>query len=242
MRPGYMEETVVRSAPTGCCRIGIVSRIDPTASFRVLVAEGAGIVELNDAIAAALGRRSSGGRAIREVAKRCRATDASSLASFLWDDIGLRGDTDSYDALANSFVGEALERQKGIPITIAAVALGIAAERGIDLVGIGMPGHFLLSERGGAGPFFDLFHGPEPLDAQACQRLCGAVTGSRRWSVDFLAAVDADAMALRMLTNLKSVYRRSGDERSLRTVMLLRETFLGGSEREEFARLMRATN
>jgi hypothetical protein len=49
-------------------------------------------------------------------------------------------------------------------------------------------------------------------------------------------------MALRMLTNLKSVYRRSGDERSLRTVMLLRETFLGGSEREEFARLMRATN
>lgn len=220
----------------------MVSLIDPIDRFRALTSEGAGIVRLNDSIASALGREPSGWAAVRDAAKRCTARDGAELASFVWDDLGLRGDDDTYDSPENSFVGAALERRLGIPITIAAVALGIAGIVGVDLEGIGMPGHFLVRECGGSGRYFDLFHGPRPLDADDCRRLCGAVTGSSRWTDTFIDPVGAEAMAMRMLTNLKSVYRRHGDDRSLRTVMLLRRTFLGDGEREEFARLMRATN
>ena len=242
MWPGYMTGTVVRSAGAGRRRLGIVSHIDPIERFRSLVAEDAGIVPLNDAIAAALGREPSGAARVLDAAGRCTAGDASELAAFVWDDLGLRGDEETYDSLENSFVGEALVRRRGIPITIAAVALGVASIVGIELDGIGMPGHFLVRERGGSGRYFDLFHGPRPLDADQCRQLCGAVTGSSRWSADFLDPVGANAMAMRMLTNLKSIYRRSGMDRSLRTVMLLRRTYLGDGEREEFARLMRPTN
>lgn len=232
----------MRSAGAGLRGLGIVSNIDPIERFRSLVAEDAGIVPLNDAIAAALGREPSGSAAVRDAASSCTAGDAAELASFVWDGLGLRGDEETYDSLENSFVGEALARRRGIPITIAAVALGVAGSVGIGLDGIGMPGHFLVRERGGTGRYFDLFHGPRPLDAGECRQLCSAVTGSSRWSAEFLDPVDANAMALRMLTNLKSAYRRAGDDRSLRTVMLLRRTFLGDGEREEFARLMRPTN
>lgn len=232
----------MRSTGAGLRELGSVVRINPVERFRTLVAEDAGIVPLNDAIAAALGRETSGGASIRDAAGRCTAGDAAQLARFVWDDLGLRGDEETYDSLENSFVGEALARRRGIPITIAAVALGVAASVGIGLDGIGMPGHFLVRERGEPGRYFDLFHGPHPLDAHQCRRLCGAVTGSSRWSESFLDPVGAHAMALRMLTNLKSAYRRSGDDRSLRTVMLLRQTFLGDDEREEFARLMRPMN
>lgn len=232
----------MRSAGAGLRGLGSVGRIDPFERFRSLVAEDAGIVPLNDAIAAALGREAAGAARVRDAASRCTASDAAELASFVWDDLGLRGDEATYDSTENSFVGEALVRRRAIPITIAAVALGIAGSVGIGLDGIGMPGHFLVRERGGHGRYFDLFHGPRPLDASQCRQLCSAVTGSSRWSAGFLDPVGANAMALRMLTNLKSAYRRSGDDRSLRTVMLLRRTFLGDGERDEFARLMRPTN
>lgn len=232
----------MRTAAAGVRGICNVSRIDAIERFRDLVSEGAGIVSLNDAIAAALGRVPAGCNAVVEAASRCSAGDAAELASFVWYVLGLRGDGETYDALENSFVGEAMERRRGIPITIAAAALGVAAMMGIGLDGIGMPGHFLLREVGASGRFFDLFHGPGPLDAEECVRLHGELTGGARWSDDYLRPVDSNVMALRMLTNLKSAYRRAGDDRSLRTVMLLRRTYLGDREREEFARLMRATN
>jgi regulator of sirC expression with transglutaminase-like and TPR domain len=237
-----MERTVVRSAGAGRCRIGIVSPIGPVERFHALFLGGAPIVELNDAIAAALGRDPSGSAGVRAAAETCRASDAGGIVSHLWAELGLRGDVETYDSVSNSFVGEVLERRRGIPIALAAVAMGVGDALGIPLDGIGMPGHFLVRERGGAGRFFDPFHGPEPLDEHGCRRLCASVTGGERWSDAYLAPVTVGAMALRMLTNLKSAYRRMGDERSLRTVMLLRRTFLGDAEREEFARMMRARN
>ncbi len=200
------------------------------------------MADLNDAIATALGRTPAGARAISRIAEACPATDAAGVARHLWHEIGLRGDDETYDAPENSFVGECVERGRGIPITLAAIAIGVGAEIGVGIDGIGLPGHFLVRERSAQGRYFDLFNGPDPIDEDDCRRIHAAVTGRLPWSAKFLDPVSPADMALRMLTNLKSVFRRAGDDRSLRTVMLLRRTFLGDGERLEFARLMRGTN
>lgn len=197
---------------------------------------------MNDALAAALGRDPGGRIAARRIASGCGARDAQSLVLHLWRVLGVRGDTESYDDASNSFVGEVVERRRGIPITLAVLALGVAEELGIGLVGVGMPGHFLLRERDGDRRFFDLFHGPDPLDEEGCRRLHASVTGDHRWDPAFLDPVGPQAITLRTLTNLKSVFRRTGEVRSLRRVMLLRRTFLGDAERGEFARMMAPTN
>lgn len=223
-------------------RVGYGSSIDAIGRFGALVAEGAGVTYLNDAIAVALGRTPGGAQSVARLSASCPAGGAEEIVSYLWHEIGLRGDDETYDAPENSFVGECVDRRRGIPITLAALAIGVGTEMGVGIDGIGLPGHFVVRERAAEGRYFDLFSGPEPIDEDGCRRIYTRVVARLPWSERFLDPVTPADMALRMLTNLKSIYRRNGDDHSLRTVMLLRRTFVGDGERLEFARLMRATN
>jgi len=197
---------------------------------------------LNDSIAAALGFDSQGQRGVQSLAESCTAHDAPTLAFHLWNVCGFRGDQHSYDAVQNSFVSEVIKRRRGIPITLAAIMIDVGAAIGIALSGIGMPGHFLVRETQCSDRYFDLFHGPRPIDESACRALLGAAEHRVPWSPTFLEPVSPAQMALRMLTNLKSQFRRTGDIRSLQITMQLRRHLVGPHEESEFAKLMRETN
>jgi len=115
----------------------------------------------------------------------------------------------------------------------------------IDIVGIGMPGHFLC--RTASQPdlkFFDPFHSPRPLSAEQCKMLYENLTQIDNWSAEFLEPSSSRLMVIRVLSNLKSIYRRRSDVANLRWVMRLRSVIpeIAAVESVEFAQLMRRSN
>ena len=161
----------------------------------------------------------------------------------------LMGHRDDYYDPRNSFIEEVLETRRGIPISLSVIAMEVGRRVGVDLVGVGMPGHFLIAERPRQGlvpdTFADPFHGGRVMDASGCARLFAELLGeAQRFDVRFLAMTPPMSIVERMLNNLKAVYLRNGDTARLRGVMALRAAFpgLGRAENDEFRRLMAPFN
>jgi regulator of sirC expression with transglutaminase-like and TPR domain len=140
---------------------------------------------------------------------------AAGLCRYLFHDMGFRGnDSDYYDA-RNSYLNEVLDRRTGIPITLSAVAMAVGCRAGLEVVGVGLPGHFVAKAvAGGREVLFDPFHGGRLLTPAECERLVEQVTGQPFTATRAsLQAVPLGLIVLRMLTNLKGVYLRGGDFR-----------------------------
>lgn len=179
-----------------------------------------------------------------QLAERTTAATATELISELFGPSGFTGNTVSYDDPSNSYLHLVLTRKLGIPITLCAVAMEIGRRIGVDIVGIGMPGHFLCRSTDGDRHFFDPFHSPSPLTAQDCRRLYENLTQLDNWSPEFLEPTDARMMVIRVLGNLKSIFRRRSDIANLRWVMRLRSAVpeISSAESIEFAQLVRHSN
>ena len=66
------------------------------------------------------------------------------LRTHLFDVEGFAGDTEDYHVPENSFLDSVIDRRLGMPITLAAVTIEVGRRAGVQLDGIGMPGHFLV--------------------------------------------------------------------------------------------------
>ena len=64
-----------------------------------------------------------------------------------------------------------LDRRLGIPISLAIVAIEVGRRRGVPIVGIGMPGHFLVRAEDRPDEFVDLFSGGRRLDVAGCREV-----------------------------------------------------------------------
>ena len=65
---------------------------------------------------------------------------------YLFEHLNFRGNTQNYYDLDNSFLNRVIERELGIPISLSVVYLAIAKRVNFPMVGIGMPGHFLIRQ------------------------------------------------------------------------------------------------
>ncbi len=167
------------------------------------------------------------------------------LMGFLFGPGKFTGNTIEYYGADNSLFDQVIQRRLGIPISLAVVAMEVGRRVGIALVGVGMPGHFLVRAADDETAFYDPFHGPGRLDADGCQRLYQAAAGQgARFSVAYLAPVSRQAIVVRILTNLKVVYQRQSDLGSLAWVMRLRATIpgIGEAERNERIRTFAVLN
>ena len=63
---------------------------------------------------------------------------------YLYGNLGFAGNTENYYDPRNSFLNDVIDRRTGIPITLSLVYLAIAQRLDFPMVGIGMPGHFLI--------------------------------------------------------------------------------------------------
>ncbi|MFP4133156.1 MAG: SirB1 family protein [Halothece sp.] len=139
----------------------------------------------------------------------------------LYDDLGFVGNEENYYDPRNSFLNEVMERRTGIPITLALVYLEVARRVEFPMVGIGMPGHFLIRpEFKDAGIFVDAFHKGEVLFPEDCeQRLQEIFAQPVTLEDHFLEAVSKKEFLARMLTNLKLIYINQQDlERALAVI------------------------
>jgi regulator of sirC expression with transglutaminase-like and TPR domain len=131
-----------------------------------------------------------------------------SLNEYLYDDLGFAGNqTDYYDP-RNSFLNDVIDRRTGIPITLALVYIEIAHRIDFPMVGIGMPGHFLIRpDIPNIEIFVDAFNRGEVMFAQDCQeRLTQMFQQPVTLKPEFLATVSKRQFLARMLTNLKFIY------------------------------------
>lgn len=123
-------------------------------------------------------------------------------------DHGFRGGVDDYDDPRNSFLHEVLQRRRGLPIALATVALAVAGRVGAPLVGVGLPGHFVVADRSGADPVvIDPFNGWVRLDLAECARLVERTAGVP-FRLEFLDPVEPREILARTLRNLRGSYMR----------------------------------
>lgn len=205
--------------------------MEPTARFEELVR--AGCEPLDEAVLAIAAHARPGLDISAQLdrldalAAGLRATDASSLCAEMFGPDGFEGDRATYDDPRNSFLDQVLDRRRGIPITLSVLAMEVGRRRGIGLVGVGMPGHFLVRAVG-AADYFDPFEAGIRLDEQGCQRRFELVHGvPGGFHPDFLAPVDAVDIVGRILANLTRSYLVRTDRASLLWVLRLR-TLLPG--------------
>lgn len=123
---------------------------------------------------------------------------------------GLGGDIDNYYDPRNSFLNEVMDRRKGIPITLAVVWMEVGRRAGIDVQGVGLPGHFLVYA---AGQLVDPFGGGEAIGAdEAAALFAENYGGAPRLNPEWLEPVRPEAILERMLGNLMEAYRRAADQ------------------------------
>lgn len=98
------------------------------------------------------------------------------LHDVLYRELAFRGPTAAeYGDPSNSHIDEVLARRIGLPISLAIVELEVAARLGLALVGIGLPGHFIVGGPGGS--LFDPADGGRTLTPDDCQALIRRAVG-----------------------------------------------------------------
>jgi regulator of sirC expression with transglutaminase-like and TPR domain len=140
-----------------------------------------------------------------------RATPAA-LSDHLFVGLGFAGNTGDYQDPRNSFLPDVIERRLGIPITLSVLLIEVGRRLGVELHGVGMPGHFLVGVDGDPTTFVDPFHAGARLDLAGCRERFAALHGPAvPFRPEFLAPTPPRAILLRMLANLRQTYvaRRS---------------------------------
>jgi regulator of sirC expression with transglutaminase-like and TPR domain len=142
-----------------------------------------------------------------------------SINDYLYGELGFVGNTIDYYDPRNSFLNDVLVRRTGIPLTLAVVYLEIAQRIDFPMVGIGMPGHFLVApDFPEAEIFIDTFNGGEVLFAEDCrQKLMNIYQQDLPLlPPELIPRVSKRQIIGRMLNNLQAIYFDRGNlERGL---------------------------
>jgi regulator of sirC expression with transglutaminase-like and TPR domain len=130
------------------------------------------------------------------------------LNRYLYDDLGYSGNQDQYYDPRNSYLNDVIDRRTGIPITLSLLYLELCQRLEFPMVGIGMPGHFLIRPTvNDMEVFVDPFNNGEVLFPEDCQARLEEIYGQPiEWRSQFLEPVDAHRFLARMLTNLKFIH------------------------------------
>jgi regulator of sirC expression with transglutaminase-like and TPR domain len=72
---------------------------------------------------------------------------ADFLARLLAGRLGYRGDSETYEDLANANLIRVVERRRGLPVALGILWLHAAHAAGWDAVGVNLPGHFVVALR-----------------------------------------------------------------------------------------------
>ncbi|MEC4815004.1 MAG: SirB1 family protein [Scytonema sp. PMC 1069.18] len=131
-----------------------------------------------------------------------------SINQYLYDDLEFAGNETNYYDPRNSYLNEVIDRRVGIPITLSLVYMEVARRIDFPMIGVGMPGHFLIrADVPDLEIFIDAFHRGEVMFLQDCQELLTRIyQQSVTLQPEFLAAVNKRQFLARMLVNLKQIY------------------------------------
>lgn len=135
------------------------------------------------------------------------------INAYLYDDLQFRGNRDHYYDPENSYLNRVIDHRTGIPITLSLVYLELAKRIDFPMVGVGMPGHFLIRpDRSDLEIFVDPFNQGEVMFVQDCEERLKQLYGDViEFRDEFLDPVSPRRFLARMLTNLKGIYLSQGE-------------------------------
>ena len=141
---------------------------------------------------------------------------AKAISTYLYEEVGFRGNEQDYYDPKNSLLPDVLDRRLGIPITLALVYCEVARRAGVRARGVSFPGHFLVRVDAvgheDAPLAVDPFFGGRRLDEPGLQKLLERASPSQKLVVEeHLAPASPKTMLVRMLINLKWIYATRGD-------------------------------
>lgn len=129
---------------------------------------------------------------------------------------GIGGNFDDYHNEGNHFLDVVLATRRGIPISLATLWIEVGRRAGIEMEGVGMPGHFLVYA---GGQLVDPFHYGEAIGFdEAAGLVADALGGKPRADRTWFEPISGPAIARRMLINLERLYVDEGDVRNLEWV------------------------
>ncbi len=120
---------------------------------------------------------------------------------------GYGGNVEDYRNPDNSMLHRVLDTRRGVPITLSLIWIEVGRRCGIDVVGVGLPGHFVVYA---AGQMCDPFHYGEAIGFdEAASLVATALGGPPRLDQSWLEPVGSVDLVRRMLRNLESIYEET---------------------------------
>ncbi len=207
---------------------------------RLLAADPVPLGEAALVVAAHLGRAPDVGAdlaRLQALADGVEGDDLDAVVRHLFHVEGFRGDQTTYYDPANSMLTAVLDRRRGIPISLAVVAVDVARRRGVAASVVGMPGHVLIGDGDPPRRWVDGFDGGRWLDEAGATARFVALHGDRApFDPRYLLATPDQGVLTRILNNLVGSYGRLGDAHRLVRVHELRAAIPDVADHERPAR------
>lgn len=141
----------------------------------------------------------------------------ASFTHFLFRENGFKGSRENYHNPDNSFINKVLENHTGLPITLSALCVLLAKRLDLPIVGVGMPGHYIVKYSLPAEPiYFDPFHQGRLLTKNECVQIVQQF--GHPFKEHFLSQATQRETLIRMLNNLTQVYKNSNETKKAETL------------------------
>lgn len=149
----------------------------------------------------------------QQIAQRGHPSEIRALSFVLHEKRRFRGNRDRYFEAENTYLNRVLERHVGIPLTLSLLYILLGKRVGIEIHGVALPGHFIVSWQ---GKFFDPFNYGRLLSADACKEIVEA--RGHEFRPEHLEPAAPKQVLLRMLRNLLRIYELEEDRTRMASI------------------------
>jgi regulator of sirC expression with transglutaminase-like and TPR domain len=143
------------------------------------------------------------------------AAESARLAALnkaLFEERGFHGSRGDYYHKSNSYLNEVIDDREGLPITLSLLYMELAHRLGLKVVGVGLPGHFVVRHvpAKGEAKLIDVYDGGKEMTrAEAEKRLRAQL--DRPLQEGDLATTGKKAILVRIMHNLLGLAREDQD-------------------------------
>lgn len=137
------------------------------------------------------------------------------LHRYLFDQNGFHGGRAEYYHRANSHLDRVIEDREGLPITLSILYMELGRRLDLNIVGVGLPGHFVVKHIDGNNEqLVDVFERGELLSDADAERIVNAYANRVMVEEDLRAQTDFEILS-RVINNLIGVASRSQDTEAI---------------------------
>ena len=138
------------------------------------------------------------------------------MDTFLFEQLGFHGSRTEYYSSSNSYLNEVIDDREGLPITISVLYIELARRLGLKVVGVGLPGHFVVryEPQTGDGQLIDVFDQGKRISRRQAEVLVRKIA-FLELDDHYLVAQKKKEIILRMLRNLTGSAQNNNDAHSM---------------------------